>query len=81
MAATIEPPSCTLSDEQIRLAKQSHRSLREKRDGKKCRTPLCPTDAIPGSEAKICVLEERRARREALHHPADFCFRLEVVLW
>jgi hypothetical protein len=35
------------------------------------RLPELPTDAAPGSEAKIRVLEERIARREALWHPAD----------
>lgn len=37
----------------------------------RARLPGFPTDAAPGSEAKVAVLEERAARREALWHPMD----------
>jgi hypothetical protein len=30
-----------------------------------------PTDALPGSEAKTCVLEERARRKQQLFHPQD----------
>jgi hypothetical protein len=30
-----------------------------------------PTDALPGTEAKVRVLEERARRREQLFHPQD----------
>jgi hypothetical protein len=33
--------------------------------------PDCPTDARPGSEAKILVLIDRAARGQQLFHPAD----------
>jgi hypothetical protein len=33
--------------------------------------PLLPTDAAPGSEAKILAMAERFARGEYLHHPDD----------
>jgi hypothetical protein len=33
--------------------------------------PADSTDALPGSEAKILILMERAARREALWHPED----------
>ena len=33
--------------------------------------PALPTSALPGSEAKIRVLEERALRGETLHHPGD----------
>lgn len=33
--------------------------------------PAQPTDAQPGTEAKIEVMAERVARKEALHHPHD----------
>ena len=33
--------------------------------------PESPTDALPGSEAKIAILAERARRREALFHPQD----------
>lgn len=35
------------------------------------RLPLTPTEARPGSEAKILVLIERHERNELLHHPQD----------
>ncbi len=35
------------------------------------RLPAKPTQALPGSEEKILVLEERAARGEALFHPLD----------
>lgn len=34
-------------------------------------TPLCPTDAPPGSAEKVLVLAERAARGELLFHPLD----------
>lgn len=40
--------------------------------------PAEPTDALPGTEGKLAVLEQRAARREQLHHPGDVSFRL---LW
>src|SRR5262245_27332433 len=33
--------------------------------------PKEPTDALPGSEEKICIMIERAARREQLFHPLD----------
>jgi hypothetical protein len=33
--------------------------------------PAEPTDAVPGSRAKIAVLQARVARDEFLFHPAD----------
>lgn len=34
--------------------------------------PPCPTDAQPGSEAKVRVLEERAKADVALFHPLDY---------
>ncbi|OAI54026.1 hypothetical protein AYO44_03855 [Planctomycetaceae bacterium SCGC AG-212-F19] len=33
--------------------------------------PTRPTDALPGSLAKVAVFEQRRAAGTALHHPRD----------
>jgi hypothetical protein len=33
--------------------------------------PAFATDAEPGSEAKICILEERAGLHQELHHPGD----------
>lgn len=33
--------------------------------------PAFPTDAVPGSEAKIAVLAERARLKQALWHPED----------
>jgi len=38
--------------------------------------PMLPTDAMPGSEAKIQVLRRRAARGEFLFHRADRTFNL-----
>jgi hypothetical protein len=48
--------------------------------------PAEPTDALPGSEAKVAVMEERWRRRRHIHHPEDLQaeerhdFRAEVVV-
>ncbi len=36
--------------------------------------PPCPTQAIPGSERKIQILEARCAAKVALHHPLDYSY-------
>ena len=38
--------------------------------------PDCPTAAAPGSEAKILILTERAAMKQALFHPLDSTFDL-----
>lgn len=35
------------------------------------RMPGTPTQAVPGSEEKIMILQERASRRESLFHPQD----------
>jgi hypothetical protein len=45
--------------------------------------PQQPTDALPGSDEKIAVLEERARCRTALHHPRDARLRVAgfCALW
>ncbi len=40
-------------------------------------SPSEPTDAMPGSEAKVAVLIERARCRQQLFHPADLTFASE----
>ena len=42
------------------------------------RLPGSPTDARPGSEAKMAVMAARAARGECLFHPADVRFGCSV---
>jgi hypothetical protein len=45
--------------------------------GKWCPPAGEPTDAPPGSAAKLAVFQERASRREALFHPLDICLDFE----
>ena len=46
----------------------------------RCVLPPAPTDALPGTEDKVRVLEERARMRQSLWHPEDApCVRRPVL--